>query len=138
MSQMKVDSAVVSQVVPVGFADLAQAADKLPGQVFTEDRIRLTVHGRAGTGLAGAIRFAGTLRTTSALLPSMKVEVVVSPWSADRSEVAIHPMSNLGPFDSLRANRFFKAGGSILPEVIDRLTAEVPVEQAPATLGLAA
>jgi hypothetical protein len=135
---MKVYSAVVSQVVPVGFADLAQAADKLPGQEISQDRIRLKVNGRASTGLAGAIRFPGTLRTTSALLPSMKVEVVVSPWSDDRSEVAIHPITNLGPFDSLRANRFFRAAGSILPVVIDRLRAEVPMEEAPAILGLAA
>jgi hypothetical protein len=135
---MKFHSAVVSQVVPVGFAGLAQAAGQLPGQEFSEDRIRLKVHGRAGTGLAGAMRFAGTLRTTSSLLPSMKVEVVVSPWSADRSEVAIHPITNLGSFDSLRANRFFKAADSILPFVIDRLRTEVPVEEAPAILGLAA
>src|SRR5262245_13836199 len=112
---MKVYSAVVSEVVPVGFADLAQAADKLPGQELTEDRTRLNVHDRVGTGLAGAIRFSGTLRPTSALLPSMKVEVVVSPWSAGRSEVSIHPVSKLGSFDSLRANRFFKAARSILP-----------------------
>ena len=45
---MKVYSPVVSQVVPVGFADLAQAADELPGQELTDDRVRLKVHGRVG------------------------------------------------------------------------------------------
>jgi hypothetical protein len=132
----KIDSAVVSQVVPVGFADLAQVADVLPGEEITEDRIRLKVHGRVGTGLAGAIHFGGTLRT-SGLLPSVEVEVVVSPWSASRSEVAIHPLTNLGQLDSLRANRFFKAARSILPVMIDRLYAELPVE-IPATVVLAA
>jgi hypothetical protein len=135
---MKVYSAVVSEVVPVGFADLAEAADQLLGQDLTDGRIRLNVHDRVGTGLAGAIRLAGTLRTASALLPPMKVEVVVSPWSSDRSEVAIHPVTNLGHFDSLRANRFFKAAGSILPVVIDRLNAQLPVEEAPAAFKRAA
>jgi hypothetical protein len=134
---MKIYSAVVSEVVPVGFADLAQAADELPGMEITADRARLKVHGRLGTGLAGASRFAGTLRTTSPLLPSLKVEVVVSPWSPGRSEVAIEPITNLGELDSLRANRFYNAARSVLPEVIDHLFAELPVE-APAALPLAA
>jgi hypothetical protein len=135
---MNVYSAVVSQVVPVGFADLAQAADELTGLELSEDRIHLNVHGRVGTGLAGAIRFAGTLRKTSAPLPSMKVEVVISPWSDGQSEVAIHPVSNLGQLDSLRANRFFKAARSILPAVIDRLNAGRATEKVPAALKLAA
>jgi hypothetical protein len=133
---MKIYSAVVSQVVPVGFADLAQAADELPGQELTEDRAKLKVNGRVGAGLAGSIRLAGTLRT-SALLPPVKVEVVVSPWSAGRSEVAIHPISNLGQLDSVRSSRFFTAARSILPVMIDRLYTELPV-QAPVAVEQAA
>lgn len=134
---MKVYSAVVSQVVPVGFADLAQAVGGLSGQELAEDRIQLKVDGCVDAGLAGAIRLAGTLRTTAALLPPMKVEVVVSSWSAGRSEVAIHPITKLGHFDSLRAKRFFKGARSILPVVIDRLNAGLPVEL-PAAVKLAA
>jgi hypothetical protein len=134
---MNVYSAVVSETVRAGFADLAQAAGKLSGQELTQDRASLTVHGPIGTGLAGAIRFSGTLRTSSPLLPSVKVEVVVSPWSAGRSEVAIHPITHLGDLDSFRAKRFFNAARSILPLVIDRLSAELPVE-APVPLSLAA
>ncbi len=129
-------SPVVSQLVPVGFDDIVDAADELPGQALSEDRIRLKVHGRVGAGVPGAIRYAGTLWTTSAPFPAMKVEVVVSPWSASRSEVAIHPITNLGQFDSLRASRFFKAAYSMLPVVIDRLNAELAV-QASAALPLA-
>lgn len=134
---MKVYSAVVSQVVPLGFAALAQSAGELTGQELTVDRIRLKVHDGAGDGLDGAIRYAATLRTASALLPSIKVEVVISPWSADRSEVAIHPMTHLGRSGSLRANRFFDAARAILPAVIDRLNAGLPVE-AQVPVGLAA
>jgi hypothetical protein len=134
---MKVYSAVVSQVVPVGFADLAEAADQLSGQEVAEDRVRLTVKAHAGTGLAGATRFAGTLGTSAGLFPPVKVEMVVSPWSAGWSEVAIHPVGNLGQFDSLRAKRFFKAAHSILPAVVERLYANLPVE-VPAALPLAA
>jgi hypothetical protein len=127
---MMVNSPVVSQRVPVGFSDLVKAADELPGQEFSEGRIRMKVHGRVGTGLPGAVRLAGTLRTTAALHPSVKVEVVVSPWSAGRSEVAIHPITNLGQFESVRAHRFFVAAEAILPVLIDRLNAERPVEAA--------
>jgi hypothetical protein len=134
---MNVYSLVVSQVVPLGFADLAQTGDELSDQELTEDRVRLKIHGPVGASLAGAIRFAGTLRTTPAVLPAMKVEVVVSPWSAGQSEVAIHPMTNLGQPTSLRAKRFAKAARSILPVVLDRLEAALPVE-APAALERAA
>jgi hypothetical protein len=133
---MKVHSAVVSQVVPVGFDDLVQAIGELPGHELAEDRTRLKLYGRVGTGLAGAIRFAATLQTF-ALLPPVKVEVTVSPWSADRSEVAIHPITNLGRLDSLRANRFYKAALAILPVIVDRLNAELSAE-APTPLELAA
>jgi len=134
---MKIYSAVVSQVVPVGFADLAQAADKLPGMEMTGGRARLRVHDRVGTGLAGAVRFGGTLRTASPLLPSVKVELVVSPWSAGRSEVAIHPITNLGPLDSMRSNRFFESAPSVLAAAIGRLYEQLPVE-VPAAVELAA
>jgi hypothetical protein len=134
---MKVYSPVVSEVIPVGFADLAPAVDVLSGQELDGGGARLNVHRPVGTGFAGGIRFDGTLRTTSALFPSLKVEVVVSPWSAGRSEVAIHPVTNLGHLDSFRATRFYTAARSTLPAVIDRLTAGVPVE-APIALKLAA
>jgi hypothetical protein len=130
-------SPVVSQVVPAGFAELAQGAAGLPGRELTQDRARLIVHGRVGTGLAGAVRYAGTLHTTSAPLPPVKVEVVVSPWSADRSEVAIQPITRLGHLESRRANRFYQAARAVLPVLIDRLTAELPAE-APVALKLAA
>ena len=133
---MKIYSAVVSQVVPVGFADLAQAADALPGTEIAGGRSRLTVEGHAGTGLAGAIRLSGTLRT-SPLLPSVRVELVVSPWSAGRSEVAVHPITNLGPLDSMRSNRFFESARSVLGAAIDRLYEQLPVE-VPAAVELAA
>lgn len=134
---MEIYSAVVSQVVPVGFADLGQAADALPGAQFEEGRARLEIHGRAGTGFVGAVRFSASLHTGSPLSRSIKVEVVVSPWSAGRSEVAIHPLTSLGRLDSVRADRFFKAARSVLPVVVDRLSSDLPVE-APAVLEPAA
>lgn len=133
---MEIHSSVVPQVVPVGFADLAQAADRLPGTALTAGDTRLEVEGRAGVGLADAVRYTGTLRT-SALLPAMKVEVVVSPWSAGKSEVAIHPVTNLRRLDSLRAKRFFRAALSVLPVLVERLGAETGAE-VPAVLELAA
>jgi hypothetical protein len=46
-------------------------------------------------------------------------------------------MTNLGRSDSRRATRFFEAARSILPAVIDRLNAQLPVD-AQVALGLAA
>lgn len=128
---------VVSQVVPAGFADLAEAADELPGSEVTDGRARLRIHGPAGESLPGMVRMAGTLHTGSLLLPRVKVEVVVTPWSAGRSEVAIHPITHVGGIDSLRANRFFGAARSIVHLVVDRLEAGVRVE-APVVPALAA
>lgn len=128
---------VVSEVVPAGFADLAEAADELPGSEFTGGRARLRIHGPAGGSLPGMVRLAGTLRTGSLLLPRVKVEVVVTPWSAGRSEVAIHPITHVGGVDSLRANCFFEAARSIVPLVVDRLDGGVSLE-APAVPALAA
>jgi hypothetical protein len=134
---MKIYTAVFSQIVPVKFPGLVQAAEQLRGQELAAGRSRLQIHGRVGDGIAGAVRFAGSLRTGSPLIPAVKVELVVSPWSSDRSEVAIHPMTSLGQLDSLRARRFFNAARSILPVVVDRLYTELP-EAAPVELVLAA
>lgn len=133
---MQIHSAVVPELVPIGFADLAEAAERLPGTSLEEGGIRLKVGTRAGSGLAGALRFNGSLRT-SVLSPAMKVEVVVSPWSAGLSEVAIHPMTSIGSLSSLRAKRFFKAALAILPALIAHLSANAPVE-APTPVELAA
>ena len=46
-------------------------------------------------------------------------------------------MTHLGRSGSLRANRFFQAARTILPAVIDRLNAGLPVE-AQVPVGLAA
>lgn len=133
---MQIHSAVVPQLVPVGFADLAEAAEQLPGTSLEEGGLRLNIGARVGTGLVGALRFGGSLRT-SALSPAMRVEVVVSPWSAGLSEVAIHPITNLGSLDSIRAKRFYKAALAILPALVDHLSSNVPVE-APTPVELAA
>ena len=130
-------TAVVSQVAPAGFADLAQAAEELPHGELTDGRVRLSIHGQAGKSLPGMVRLAGTLRTNSLILPWARVEVVISPWSAGRSEVAIHPITHLGRTDSLRSRRFFEAARSILPQLIERLDAELRVE-VPAVPALAA
>ena len=124
---MEIHTAVVSEIVPEGFADLVEAADRLQGTEVSRGPARLRLEGRAGAGLGDAVRYAGTLRT-SALLPATRVEVVVSPWSAGRSEVAIHPVSKLRRLDSFRAARFFRAALSVMPVVIDRLAAGLPAE----------
>lgn len=130
-------TAVVSQIAPAGFADVAEAAEGWPRSEVAEGGVRLSVHGQAGKTLPGMVRLAGTLRTGSLVLPRARVEVVISPWSAGRSEISVHPITRLGRIDSLRSGRFFEAARSILPKLIERLDAELPA-QAPAVPALAA
>lgn len=123
---IEIHSAFVSQVEKIGFADLAEAADELAGQEVTSGSARLSLRERCGNGLAGAVGFSGTLRTGSLLFPSVKVEVVVSPWSAGKSEIGIRPLARLGHTESFRANRFYNAARAILPDLVEELRAHLP------------
>ena len=129
MFDAPIQSTFVSQVAELGFADAVDATDRLIGHEVTVGRSRLSIQGRLGDGLAGAVWYAGTLRTGSSLLPSVRVDVVISPWSAGRIEVGIRPLSRIGRAESLRATRFFDAAWAVVPELADELTrvAEAPV-----------
>ena len=129
MFDAPIQSTFVSQVAHLGFADAVDAADRLVGQEITAGRSRLHINARLGDGLAGAVWYSGTLRTGSNLIPSVRVDVVVSPWSAGRTEIGIRPLSRIGRPESLRANRFFDAAWSVVPALADELArvAETPV-----------
>ena len=129
MFEAPIQSTFVSQVAPLGFADAVDAADRLVGQEISAGRARLHVTARLGDGLAGAVWYAGTLRTGSSLLPSVRVDAVISPWSAGRIEVGIRPLNRIGHVESMRARRFFDAAWSVVPELADELgrMAETPV-----------
>ena len=129
MFDAPIQSTFVSQVADLGFADAVDAADRMVGQEITVGRTRLNISARLGDGLAGAVWYAGTLRTGSSLIPSVRVDVVISPWSAGRTEVGIRPLSRIGRAESLRAQRFFDAAWSVVPVLADELAqvAEAPV-----------
>jgi hypothetical protein len=127
MFETPIQSSFVSQVAPIGFADAAGAADDLTGLSVTAGRTRLEVQERVGNGWAGAIWYSGVLYTGSVLIPAVKVDVVLSPWSAGRTEVGIRPLGRLGRLDSARARRFFDAAWSVLPPLVDRLSVTEPV-----------
>lgn len=121
----EIHSAFVSQVEQVEFAELADALDQLAGREVTAGRVSLHIGERSGTGFAGAVYYEGTLRTGSLLVPTVKVEVVVSPWSSTRSEVGIRPLTNLGRFDSLRSNRFYRSARSALEAVSEMISSDL-------------
>jgi hypothetical protein len=129
MIDSPIQSTFVSQVAPLGFADAIDAADRLVGQEISVGGTRLQVHARLGDGLAGAVWYSGTLRTGSGLIPSVRVDVVISPWSAGRIEVGLRPLSRIGRAESLRARRFFDAAWAVVPELAGELArvAETPV-----------
>lgn len=129
MFDAPIQSTFVSQVAHLGFADAIDAADRMVGQEITAGRARLHITARVGDGLAGAVWYSGTLKTGSSLIPSVRVDVVVSPWSAGRTEVGIRPLSRVGRTDSLRARRFFDAAWAVVPQLADELArvAETPV-----------
>lgn len=133
----EIHSAFVSQVAPVGFADLAVAFDQLAGTEISAGKARLQIQGRTGSGFAQTVYYRGVLRTGSRLVPSVKVEIVVSPWSASRSEIGLRPLTHLGHFDSLRSNRFYQAARTVLSAVFDRVLTHVPEDDS-AELVLAA
>ena len=128
MFETPIHSSFVSQVAEIGFADGADALEGLAGSRIGTGPVRLEVGERIGTGLAGAVWYSGVLRTGSLLIPSVKVDVVLSPWSAGRTEVGIRPLTRLGRFDSLRATRFFNAAWPVLGQLTARLGATPPVK----------
>jgi hypothetical protein len=123
MAEAPIISTFVSHVVPLGFADAADAADRLAGTDVTAGRVRLEVKERIGDGFAGAVWYRGVLHGSGALLPPVRVDIVVSPWSAGRTEVGLRPLSRIGRADSFRAGRFFAAAWAILPRFTEELAA---------------
>jgi hypothetical protein len=127
----EIHSAFVSQVAPMVFADALDSFSDVIGAEVVAGKSRLRVSGPIGTGFADARYFAGTLRTGSALIPSVKVEIVVSPWSAGRTEIGVRPLSSLGHLDSLRSNRFYRAAREVLAALLDRIGSDATVEETP-------
>lgn len=138
MTEASITSTFVSQVVSVGFADAMDAADSLVGSEITAGRARLQIGERIGDGLAGAAWYEGVLHTGAALLPTVRVDVVVGPWSASRSEIGIRPLSRLGRPDSLRAARFFAGAWSIIPQLSEALATFRPAKAPAAAVRIAA
>jgi hypothetical protein len=134
---VEIQSAFVSQVEPIEFGELAGAVEVLSGQEIASGRSRLQINDRSGSGLAGAVYYRGTLRTGSPLIPTVKVEIVVSPWSSTKSEIGIRPLTNLGRFDSMRSNRFYSAARAVVQALFDQVFTDLSFEDS-ASLVLAA
>lgn len=134
---IEIQSAYVSQVEPIEFGDLADAVGALSGEEITSGRARLQINERSGNGLAGAVYYLGTLRTGSPLIPTVKVEIVVSPWSSTKSEIGIRPLTHLGRFDSMRSNRFYSAARAVVQALFDQIFTDLLFEDS-ASLVLAA
>jgi hypothetical protein len=131
MTEAPITSTFVSHIAPVGFADAVDAADRLAGTEIAVGDARLEVKERIGSGLAGAVWYEGVVKTGSAFFPTVRVDIVVSPWSAGRTEIGLRPLSRIGRPDSFRANRFFDAAWGVLPRLAAAVTAgrtaEAPV-----------
>ena len=139
MIEARISSTFVSQVAPVGFADAADAVERLSGLEVEAGRVRLQVQERIGEGLAGAVWYSGVLHSGSRLTPAVKVDIVVSPWSAGRTEIGLRPLSRIGQPTSLRARRFFDSAWTALPELVDQIASRVPTgTEVPARVSMAA
>lgn len=130
MSNGPITTTFVSQVARLGFADAVERADSLAGTEISNGSARLSVGERLGDGLAGAVWYSGVLRTGSVLLPLVRVDLVVTPWSAGRVEIGLRPLGRLGSPYSLRSARFFNAAWSVMPSLISALGAK-PLAQRP-------
>lgn len=127
----EIHSAFVSQVAPVEFVALSEGVDRLAGSRIVAGKAKLEIHERTDTGFVGAVYYRGVLRTGSAIIPTVKVEIVVSPWSSTRSEIGLRPLTGLGHFDSLRSNRFYNAARETLAALFDEVLATLPSDEAP-------
>jgi hypothetical protein len=127
----EIHSAYVSQVAPLDFSELSSEVDaSLPGTEVVAGKARLRIHRPGGRGFADARYFSGTLRTGSPLVPVVKVELVVSPWSAGRTEIGLRPLTSLGQLDSFRSDRFYNAARRVLSTLIDRIEVVSPTADA--------
>jgi hypothetical protein len=137
MSNGTITTNFVSQVARLGFVDALDRADALAGKEVSNGTVRLSVGERLGDGLAGAVWYSGVLRTGSPLLPTVRVDLVVTPWSAGRVEIGLRPLGRLGGLSSLRSNRFFNAAWTVMPSLISALGASTVASRpaaAPATV----
>ncbi len=131
MIDAPIQTSFVSQTAPLGFADAADEAERLVGQTVTEGRARLEIGPRLGHEDGGAEWFAGLLHTGSRWFRPVPVDVVVSPWSAGRTEIGLRPLRRLGGFYSVRAGRFYQAAWAVLPRLVGRMA--VPSVAAPSS-----
>ncbi|HWE54213.1 MAG TPA: hypothetical protein VG435_01800 [Acidimicrobiales bacterium] len=138
MIETPIRSTFVGHTAQVGFADAVDAADRLIGTEISVGSARLLVKERIGEGLAGAAWYSGVLRTGSKLVPSVRVDVVVSPWSSGRVEIGIRPLGRLGGVESLRAGRFFHAAWALLPSLTAALSDQPERRSAPVEVAAAA
>ena len=129
MIDAPIETSFVSQVAPLGFADAADATERLSGRTISVEGATLEIGECVGDGLAGALWYSGVLRGQSFLSRPRPVDVVVSPWSAGRTEIGLRPLGRFTP-TSRRARRFYQAAWSVLPSLIDQVVAtRVPVAQ---------
>jgi len=120
-------SEFVSQVVEVGFADAADQIDRLSGQTLAAGPARLEIGARLGHGLAGAIWYEGVLDTGSRWARKITVDVMVTPWSAGRTEIGLRPLGRLGDAEGARARRYYTAAVPVVEQLAAGLT-PAPVE----------
>ena len=119
----------VSSTIDLGYADAAEAIEKLVGQEISTGSTRLVIEDQLAGDVGGATWFAGVLRSSSPLARPIRVDVVVSPWSAHRTEIGIRPLARLGHLDSLRTRRFVASAWDVLPQLTGRLDRPVVAER---------
>lgn len=118
--------------------DATEAVDTLVGQTIRAGTAQLVIGRRIADGIAGSACFTGRLRTGSTLLPSVAVDIVVSPWSTTRTEISVRPLGRLGRPGSLRHSRFFAAAWPVLDALIGTVAQSATARQATPVLQVAA
>ena len=96
MVDTQIRSTFVAATAEMDHAHAVKAIENLVGHEISAGAARLLIQGRNTRGMLGGVSFSGRLRTGSLLLPSVPVDVVVSPWSAVRTEIGIGPLGHYG------------------------------------------
>lgn len=127
MEETQIRSNFVALTGEFGYPEALEAVEHLAGQEITAVPARLTVGERVGNAAFGGTWFSGRLHAGSPYVPSVAVDIVVTPWSSERTEIGIRPLARMGSF---RTARFLRAAWpvteALLDEVANRVSAGAP------------
>ena len=127
MFDTQIHTTFVATGAEVARADAVEVLEGLVGDEIKAGSARLLIEAEGRPGAFDSVSWRARLRTGFVLSPSIPVEVVVTPWSASRTEIGISPLGRVGRPGSLRLSGFFRAAWPVVDALIQRVVTSAPV-----------